>query len=204
MAKKKKSKNKSLDVSTPFQVCGELIKQDICLFDGEPVKVSTIEIDAKNVSSKRGLLAPITAGVIGAEKVTYACGNKRFTAKKGDVVVLQGTAATAFFGGFTRKELDIIGSYEAAKAYYIFSASFAGACHTNLDIEAKAVEYLATTCSNEGYWRSTVFNALKKHDQKILKNSKKYYSKYLKGQNNGDNAVNNVSYSEAEFQDKSA
>lgn len=184
---KKKTQNKTLEVSRPTRIPGEFSKSFIANFKGDQVTVSIIECDAKLIVSQHGLCAPVTGGVVAVDKITYICGNKRFVAKKGDVVVLVGKKATGLICGFTKKELDIIATYEAAKAYYTFVYEHTGATFTNLQVQELAIEYLANTCNNEGYWRTTVMAALKRHDNKILKYSGKYYKKVVKGENNANN-----------------
>lgn len=192
MAKKRKTQNKSIEVTRAARIPGELVKSYIANFRDAQVTVSLIECDAKLIQSQRGLLAPVTGGVVSAKQIQYICGNRSFIAKQGDVVVLIGKKASGIFCGFTKKELDIIATYEAAKAYYTFSFQHTGATFTNLQVQEMAMEYLASTCSNEGYWRSTVMSALQRHDSKIRHYSGKFYKKVVKGEANAaDNGYAN-------------
>lgn len=192
MAKKKKANNKTLEITTPVNLPGELIQSYNATFGNETVTVSVISVDAKYVASKKGLVAPVTGAAVTASQVRYVCGNKSFIAHAGDVVVLVGKKADALLTGFSKKELDIIAQYEAAKAYWSFIGPMTGAVRSNLEVEEKAIAYLASTCSNEGYWRSTVFNALKKHDTKIRTLEKKFYKKVVKGETNNNSMAEAV------------
>lgn len=172
--------NKTQKLGT--QIPGTLYKSYNCSFGnrygyGGAVGVYLVEVDAKRVEGADGLLSDFS-GAYTNEDVVVSTPTTFQRIPENSIVVFCGKKAFSRFK-YGSKQFDIITMYEAAKCFYTALESNEDVMAT-VNIEEKAVAWLAALAKENGYWKSTVFDALYKYDRNLRRYESKYFNKVKK------------------------
>ena len=178
---KTKIKAQSVETAT---LPGVVEANYVLTIGNENVNVYVITCTGKRISgSSNGLLGEISGQAV-TENLTVKSNGKGWTIPRGSLAIIKGNITTQTFHWYggkisTKKLLDVIGNYEAVKAYYTFFDS--GVRMTsNISLTEKVFEWMINYAQDAKLRIGYVIAAIAAHDRATLSYAKKYMKKLKK------------------------
>lgn len=178
--KAQKIKAQKVEVAT---LPGIVEDRYVLTIGNEDVNVEVIKTDGKRIAGNEGLLGEITAQYVNSDILVKSNG-KGWRIPEGDIVIVKGNItkrALHFYGGklSTKKLLDIIGNYEAVKAYYTF-CNCGETFSSNICAEEKIFMWLEKYASENNISIGYAISAVVAHDKAVTSYAKKFMKKLRK------------------------
>lgn len=161
----------------------------------EDIKVSVVRVAGKRISGNNGLLGEITGQAL-LDDVIVKSNGKGWTLHEGGIAIIKGDITSKklhCYGGklSTKKLLDVIGNYEAVKAYYTFYDSNTK-MSTNLSINEKIFEWMLRYAEDAKISIGYIVSAIAAHDKATLSYAKKFMKKLRKDGNTVNSTVEDI------------
>ena len=172
--KEAKIKTQKVEVST---IPGVMEDKYVLTIGDEDVDIKVVKTTGKRIAGNNGLLGEIT-GQYAADNILVKSNVKCWRIDIGDIVIIKGDITSRkihCYGGklSTKKLLDVIGNYEAVRAYYTFCNS---GCtfNSNICLEEKILEWMEEYSKEAKISIAYVISAIVAHDKAMAKYAKKF------------------------------
>lgn len=178
--KEKKIKAQAIEVS---MLPGNVETSYTLQFGNDSVNVFVVSTTGKRIAGINGLLGEISAQATTSNIVVKSNG-KSWTIPEGCIIVTKGDVtkrALHCYGGklTTKKLLDVITNYEAAKAYYTFF-DYDNETHSNIGMEEQIFTWMEAYASEVKIGIEYIISAVLAHDKAITKYAKKFMKELRK------------------------
>ena len=204
-SKEKKLKTQAVEVSA---LPGTVETSYTLQFGNDSVSVFVVRTTGKRIAGTNGLLGEISAQATTSNIVVKSNG-KSWAIPDGCIVVAKGDItrrALHCYGGklSTKKLLDVITNYEAAKAYYTFFDYPDNETHSNIGLDEKIFSWMEEYASEAKIGIGYVISAVLAHDKAITKYAKKFMKELRKNGTKINDLEEGVEELEAQLADLTA
>lgn len=202
--KAEKIKAQKVEVST---IPGTVEDEYVLTIGNEDVDIKVIKTTGKRIAGNNGLLGEITGQYVNSDILVKSNG-KAWRIPEGNIVIVKGDItrrALHCYGGklSTKKLLDVIGNYEAVRAYYTF-CNTGYTFNSNICLEEKIFEWLESYSKEAKISIAYIISAIIAHDKAMAKYAKKFMKKLRKEGTKVEDLAEGVEELEAQLADLTA